>query len=434
MKKALLLSVIASTMIMAGGDIAPVEPVVEVEAPAPSGWTFTGQGVVYYQTADMWGAGVNPDSLFDQDSSSANAGVSLKAENKNIIGGLGAGVKLVGVGTLGLEEDVVSNVMEASNAGDLNGGAITELYLTYGIGNTLVKVGRQELPKALSPLAFSESWNVFANTYEAALVVNSDIPNTTLVGAWVRGANSSNALNDFGKANNSDGIFMITAANTSIPDVGITGTVYYAQDYATTDDLTAGWLDVSAKVSGLDIGFQAGGIDAVDTTYAVGAKVGGAFGPVNAGLAVSYVNDEGPGVVNIGGGSYDVLLNQAAGAALSIVPNANGTYSTGLTLGENALYTTSALGTNPFATALDSTSVQLSASIDAAGGKVLFIGNYSNTGDANLLGDGDFMEATLGYATSIGNLDLLAGYVYQKIDADLDEDNNIIRAVARYNF
>ncbi len=29
MKKTLLLSVVASTMIMAGGDIAPVEPVVE---------------------------------------------------------------------------------------------------------------------------------------------------------------------------------------------------------------------------------------------------------------------------------------------------------------------------------------------------------------------------------------------------------------------
>ncbi len=34
MKKTLLLSVVASTMIMAGGDIAPVEPVVE--APASS--------------------------------------------------------------------------------------------------------------------------------------------------------------------------------------------------------------------------------------------------------------------------------------------------------------------------------------------------------------------------------------------------------------
>ena len=37
MKKTLLLSVVASTMIMAGGDIAPVEPVVEAPA-VVSGW------------------------------------------------------------------------------------------------------------------------------------------------------------------------------------------------------------------------------------------------------------------------------------------------------------------------------------------------------------------------------------------------------------
>ncbi|MDQ1325057.1 MAG: hypothetical protein QG564_181, partial [Campylobacterota bacterium] len=37
MKKTLLLSVVASTMIMAGGDIAPVEPAVETPAPAVSG-------------------------------------------------------------------------------------------------------------------------------------------------------------------------------------------------------------------------------------------------------------------------------------------------------------------------------------------------------------------------------------------------------------
>ena len=88
-------------------------------------------------------------SLLDDESSSANAGVSLKAENKDIIGGLGAGVKLVGVGTLDLQGDigVVSNVMQTAD-GTLNGGAITELYLTYGIGNTLIKVGRQDASKS----------------------------------------------------------------------------------------------------------------------------------------------------------------------------------------------------------------------------------------------------------------------------------------------
>jgi hypothetical protein len=57
MKKTLALSLVVSTFIFAGGDIAPVEPAVVTPAPAPvaapaSNWKFSGQGVVYYQTRD----------------------------------------------------------------------------------------------------------------------------------------------------------------------------------------------------------------------------------------------------------------------------------------------------------------------------------------------------------------------------------------------
>ena len=109
MKKTLLLSVVASTMIMAGGDIAPVEPVVEtpaaVAAATPSGWDFNGQAVVYYQTADNWGNG----SVFDQGPAAANegwakaaAGIQLAAENKNLLGPIGAGFELSGLSSVGL--------------------------------------------------------------------------------------------------------------------------------------------------------------------------------------------------------------------------------------------------------------------------------------------------------------------------------------------
>ena len=50
MKKTLLLSVVASTMIMAGGDIAPVEPVVAPVEVSP--WEWSGTAKVYYQTMD----------------------------------------------------------------------------------------------------------------------------------------------------------------------------------------------------------------------------------------------------------------------------------------------------------------------------------------------------------------------------------------------
>ena len=418
MKKALLLSVIASTMIMAGGDIAPVEPVVEVEAPAPSGWTFTGQGVVYYQTADELGAGVDARSLTDQDSSSANAGVSLKAENKDIIGGLGAGVKLVGVGTLGLEEDVVSNVMQTAD-GSLNGGAITELYLTYGIGNTLVKVGRQTLPKALSPLAFSESWNVFENTFEAALVVNSDIPNTTLVGAYVRGHNTHTDLNDFNAGLlGDDGAFMLTAAYADT--FNVTGSAYYLPDLANSgEDLIALWVDAGFNVSDFNIGVQGGYITVdmanFDDTYALGAKFGGTFGPVNAGAALTWVNDSDLGVIN--------------------VANPYGQFEVNRVFGENALYTCSPLGSNALFNFVDATTVSLNGSMALPVGTLIALADYSDMGSEAIY-EGNFYEAALAYNVVLGDLDLTAGVVHQSINPDAHDDvtNTLIRAVARYNF
>jgi len=80
MKKALLLSVVASTLIMAGGDIEPVAaPIVE-----ESGWDFSGQAVVYYQASD-WKA----NDLFDQGGARANAGLQLRAVNKDVFWGIG---------------------------------------------------------------------------------------------------------------------------------------------------------------------------------------------------------------------------------------------------------------------------------------------------------------------------------------------------------
>ena len=422
MKKALLLSVIASTMIMAGGDIAPVEPVVEVEAPAPSGWTFTGQGVVYYQTADELGAGVAPRSLTDQESSSANAGVSLKAENKDIIGGLGAGVKLVGVGTLGLEEDVVSNVMETAD-GSLNGGAITELYLTYGIGNTLIKVGRQELPKALSPLAFSESWNVFANTYEAALVVNSDIPNTTLVGAYVRSANSHRDLGQFDQGVfGDDGAFMLTAAYAA-DAFNVTGSAYWLPDVLYSgEDLYALWVDTGFNISDFNIGIQGGYITSdafvpgYEDTYALGAKFGAKLDPVTVGAAVTWVNDGYLGVFNVsnllsGGDIYGVF-------------------------GENALYTCSPLGSNAMFNSIYATTVSVNGSMALPVGTLIAFADYSDIGDFAPFADTKFYEGALAYNVVLGDLDLTAGVVHQSINPDVGSDrtNTLLRVVARYNF
>jgi len=424
MKKTLLLSVVASTMIMAGGDIAPVKPAPVAPAAAVSGWDFNGQAVVYYQTRDNTVAN-NPDlagdlNLFDQAASRANAGIQLRAVNKDVAYGIGAGVEVTGLGTLGLQEDVVGGVMQtAGTSNDTGvGGWISQAYLTYGFGNTSLKAGRQELPKALSPFAFSESWNVFKNTFDAALIVNTDLPDTALVGAWVAKANVNGVAADMsnfvsvnpdgdgfssGNLDGSDnGIFMLTAQNKSIENLALTGTWYYASEFAGTDDANILWGDAKYNTADFNIAIQGGTVmcDAfVNDTVAFGAKIGGNFGMFNASVAYSNVDDGDSGVFNVGGV-------------------------------KTPLYTQMIL--NQGAIRSDNDTIVARAAAKVLSGTVGLAYDYTTDNSAN---ENDYQELDLTYKTKVFNdsTTLLAAYVYTDEDA-LPDSQNAIRVWGRYNF
>lgn len=418
MKKTLLLSVVASTMIMAGGDIAPVAPVAEAAAPvvAESGWDFSGQAVVYYQTLDHKG----DTDLFAQESSLADFGLQLRAVNKDVFAGIGFGGEVSGLSTLNLEKAVVSNVMQGvGNLTGINdiddvtdGGWISQLYMTYAAGNTNFKLGRQELPKALSPFAFSEKWNVFSNTFDSVLVVNTDIPDTTLVGAWVYGGNTNHIgvgetghnMTDFNKFNEDDGIYLLTAQNKSFEGLTLTGSWYYGAELVGNEDLNILWGDAQFAISGANIGLQGGTVMSdgfKDDTVAFGAKVGYDFGMFDASVAYSSVDDGGIGVFNVGGV-------------------------------KTPLYTQMIL--NQDAIRYDSDSYVVRAGVKALGGKFGLAYDYSDTNDNSAFGD-DYSEFDLTYKTKVFNdsTTLFAGYIYQDADAWTDA-NNVLRFWARYNF
>jgi hypothetical protein len=99
----------------------------------------------------------NSNDMFDRYSSAADAGLQLRVVNKDVIGGFGFGAELSALNTLNLVNfGVVTASMQsvglpANNADDaddlLSGAWISKAYLTYGLGNTSLKVGRQERPK-----------------------------------------------------------------------------------------------------------------------------------------------------------------------------------------------------------------------------------------------------------------------------------------------
>jgi len=413
MKKTLLLSVVASTMIMAGGDIAPVEPVVEAPV-VESGWDFSGQAVVYYQTndqADFLGNG--DEGLFSQTSSWADFGLQLRAVNKDVFAGIGLGGEVSGLSTLNLENFLVSNVMQGTGGTDLDGmtdgGWISQLYMTYAIGNTSFKLGRQELPKALSPFAFSENWNVFRNTFDAVLVVNTDLPNTTLVGAWVGGANhngigATNDMTDFNSVNGDDGVYMLTAQNKSFDGLTLTGTWYYGADMTGIDDVNILWGDIAYAGQSFYAALQAGTVmgDFVvggDDTVAVGVKAGTDLGMFNVELAYTSVDEGNAGIFNVGGVKTplytQMILNQ------DFIRSDNDTFVA-------------------------------RAGVKALGGKFGLAYDYTTD---NSIAENDYTELDLTYKTKVLNdsTTLFAGYIYRDADAWADAQN-VLRFWARYNF
>lgn len=468
MKKTLI-SVAAASLMM--GTVASAD--IDVD--------LGGQAVLYYQTHDDNGKGdidastglpKDGSDLFDRSSSRANAGIQLDATS-NLGNGFGAGAQLTALGTLGLEKNLVSGVMQIADAdrdassNDLNSYAFTKAYLTYTLGKTTVKAGRQELPKALSPLAYSESWNVFKNTFDAALIINSDIPDTTVVGAWVATGGQNGVSGNIGdqvdlqgkttlgvNAFANKGAYMLTVQNKSIPMTTLTGSYYHLSGLGLSDstgtvpgqnptsvlsDADAFWLD--AKIAGkempmgLNIGLQGGQIkvnDALnffvsngnpgtieDTTLAYGAKVGAAIDMFDFSVAYSAVDEGVVALQNVGGVKTplytQMILNQGeiASDANTIVLRAGADFSE---YGKVSI-------------AYDMT--------DDQGDRKDYLG-------ASTLAN-DYTELDLVYKVKVAEINLFAAYVRQDWDHTVGstvttpningkDKNDMIRFWARYNF
>jgi len=420
-------------------------------------FTTTGQAVVYYQTAND-GLTDSAD-LFNRKASSANIGVQLNS-SADLKNGFTFGSQISYLGTTGLEKNLVSNTQQVSllkKDGTLKDGTtkgqeisgtgldtannttdqlmLTKIFVAKQIANTTVKIGRQELPKSLSPLAFSEGWNVFKNTFDAVLVVNSDLPNTTLVGAYVGRSTGHDlssvgdltvkaSVTNLGLTNKDNGsltvaktAYMLTAQNTALPMTTVTASYYALAGVETVLSADALWLDVKVADKslpmGLKVGVQAGMImpevKAADDTTAMGLKA--SIKPMPA-LTVC--------------GAYTHVSGSKDKAAAAVKNTGTGV--------KTPLFTQ--MVANQDAISLDNSSFMLKGAYRLGDiGTVIAQTSYTQAGKINLSGEGvDYTEFDLIYKVKVGEVNLLAAYVSQSWDTKNDKSNDIVRVVARYTF
>ncbi|WP_345992413.1 porin [Sulfurimonas sp. HSL-1716] len=249
----------------------------------------SGDVQVFYSTNDMTpsnsgvsGVGLaktgTSGSLFDKETSAADAGVHLNASAdlvKNDLVSVSTGAAFTALSTLGLENNFVSNVWGSSHAATVGNGSgygakvensswFNEAWIAATLDKTTVKVGRMELD---TPLAFTETWSIERNSFEAAVVINQNIPDTTLVGAYVGNGNGNDnsktvssaglavgaVVNQNGefKTYGTDGAYAAGIINNSYKPLTAQAWYYDVSKYA-----QAYWLQADFSMNGVMAGAQ----------------------------------------------------------------------------------------------------------------------------------------------------------------------------------
>ncbi len=408
----------------------------------------SGDANLYYSTWDSksgYAAITGDDSLFNKDNSAADASVNLGVTAdlvKNDIVTVSAGGSYTFISTLGLENNFVGNVWAGShtadlktgaNYGDVLGGAKVDnanwapeawiaLSLNQGSKSTL-KLGRMELD---TPLAFTEKWSIERNTFEAAVLINQDIPDTTVVAAYVGNGNGNetfgqderSAVQQLGLATGAivnakgkfttfatDGAYAVGVINNSFKPLTIQGWYYDLTHLA-----TAYWLQADLKcqlVPGVLAGAQYTSVDVDGTDDASGTY---AF--------------------MLGYDMKDVVTVKAAYSQTSDKGVLHGS-NTATSTGASKLYT-EAWWSYGYVTRTDTSAVTVSVESPVDG--LVDLGLYYTAADVTAENQ-DLTEVTVTAGKSFGPLDATLAYIFTDADDQNDGDSyNTVQAYITLNF
>lgn len=302
------------------------------------------------------------------------------------------------------------------------GAVLSEAYLSYTLGKTTAQVGRMFID---TPLVSGSGSRMTKEAFEGVTIVNTDLPNTTLVAGYVQKFQSrTDGAGNVGKFTKSfatgstdnvepeNGAYTFAAINKSIPNLTLTGAYAYL-DEKTYDGVHVGYVEALYTAKAGDFGYTlaaqdyynnfekaAAGQD--DSINAYGLKAGLSFKGLNGYVAFSQTsNDNIPVGTNI---------------------------ISGLGSGADLLYTDSVFATPGYQKNTDTYAVDL---------------NYDITAAANLGAryvESDFNDNTKGSYTS-----LYASYKFSgalknfKVGAEFeskgkDKDGDQMRFKANYKF
>ncbi|HQR74661.1 MAG TPA: hypothetical protein PLH07_05755 [Sulfurovum sp.] len=180
MKKSILLSLLASSLLAAGGDIAPATPVATTPVPTEFGLldnlVYNGQLLTRYENADD---SVNEEANAFTTRFALSAGAGLAG-----IEGLSVFGQIIAVTNFGYDEYAPEQAGYALIA-DPQNSRITQAYLDYKIGKTAARIGRQMMNIDDERFVGAVGWRQMPQTFMAYTLTNTSIEKATLMASYI---------------------------------------------------------------------------------------------------------------------------------------------------------------------------------------------------------------------------------------------------------
>lgn len=420
----------------------------------------SGKAGLYYGTQDSDAA--NAPELFSQDSAYTNYFAHLGLTT-DLTKGVSAGVGAQVVTTLGVEHNLVSKVWSnAHTASNSTGASITagdaqlqvdsamwidELWIAGSAFDTTLKIGRQTLD---TPLAFTETWGVDRNTFEAAVLINQSIPGTTLVATSIGKSNGSADDRESAREGGTTGLNLndlsltaagYVAADGTFSTFGSQGTYAFGVVNNSIKPLTvqawyydmvqlaeAYWLQADLKIDGILAGVQY-----VNTDADVGANLG-TLGILGA------TKDTSAWSAMLGYDMKDVVKVKAAysdvdeDGLLGVANTATGSVAT---LGGQSKLYTEMWWNYGYVSAVGAESFSLTAEATVAGDIALLAGYY-NADIKTAAADKEMSEIALTASKKFGPLDTSLALIFADFENSLAPANDVkttdVQVYLTYNF
>ncbi len=303
---------------------------------------------------------------WDKDNGTTNAdifttGLDLSYQTASFYG-LAFNATFQGTSSPFADSDAKRSNANGGFAGDMwgSGAVLSESYISYTIGKTTALVGRMYLD---TPLVASSGSRVTKQSFEGAAVINTDLPNTTLIAGYVQkfqdrtdgNGNIGEFTKNFGTGSGyadgvevKDGAYTLAAINKSITGLALTAAYASVVDIIQVAYAEAAYEGKAGNFTyGLAAQYYYNNVDNAIATLATennnlwGAKASLGYGDFGGYVAYSKVNNKADtlgGVVSGLGGGADLAYTASPilsdsyandteaykiGATYAIMKNAN---------------------------------------------------------------------------------------------------------------